>query len=146
MSHDTAAIFQRALAGHRAALEALGEEHREGIERLATSPGPAFTSQGLIGVGNEFTSDVRNNACSEDLEADEPDTATIDCTCAEPDSGVTTHDEDEVYFVLEGRARMRLHDEEREVRPGMLLYVGASMEHSFFEIEEDMLLLVFFSA
>ena len=56
------------------------------------------------------------------------------------------HDEDEVYFVLEGRARMRLDDAEREVHPGMLLYVGASMEHSFFEIEEDMLLLVFFSA
>ena len=56
------------------------------------------------------------------------------------------HDEDEVYFVLEGKARMRLQDEEREVRPGMLLYVGASMEHSFFEIEEDMLLLVIFSA
>ncbi len=56
------------------------------------------------------------------------------------------HDEDEVYFVLEGKARMRLDEEEREVRPGMLLYVGASMEHSFFEIEEDMLLLVFFSA
>jgi mannose-6-phosphate isomerase-like protein (cupin superfamily) len=56
------------------------------------------------------------------------------------------HDEDEVYFVLEGRARMRLKDEEREVRPGMLLYIGASMEHSFFEIEEDMLLLVLFSS
>lgn len=56
------------------------------------------------------------------------------------------HDEDEVYFVLEGKARMRLNNEEREVKPGMMLYVGASMEHSFFEIEEDMLLLVFFSA
>ena len=56
------------------------------------------------------------------------------------------HDEDEVYFVLEGKARMRLKDEEREVKPGMLLYVGASMEHSFFEIEEDMLLLVLFSS
>ena len=41
---------------------------------------------------------------------------------------------------------MRLKDEEREVRPGMLLYVGASMEHSFFEIEEDMTLLVMFAA
>ena len=56
------------------------------------------------------------------------------------------HDEDEVYFVLEGKARMRLKGEDREVKPGMLLYVGASVEHSFFEIEEDMLLLVFFSA
>jgi mannose-6-phosphate isomerase-like protein (cupin superfamily) len=56
------------------------------------------------------------------------------------------HDEDEVYFVLEGKARMRLQDSEREVRPGTLLYVGAATEHSFFEIEEDMLLLVFFTA
>ena len=47
---------------------------------------------------------------------------------------------------LEGKARMRFDEKDQEVRPGMLLYVGASMEHSFFEIEEEMLLLVFFSA
>lgn len=56
------------------------------------------------------------------------------------------HDEDEVYLVLSGKARMRLNDEERNVGPGSLLYVGASTEHSFFEIEEDMTLLVFFAA
>jgi len=56
------------------------------------------------------------------------------------------HDEDEVYFVLEGKARMRLGDEERQVTPGSLLYVQAATDHSFFEIEEDMLLLVFFSS
>jgi len=56
------------------------------------------------------------------------------------------HDEDEVYFVLSGRARMRLDEEERAVGPGSLLYVGATTEHSFFEIEEDMTLLVFFAA
>lgn len=56
------------------------------------------------------------------------------------------HDEDEVYFVLSGKARMMLGDEEREVTPGTLLYVKASTEHSFFEIEEDMQLLVFFAA
>ncbi|MFT5482358.1 MAG: mannose-6-phosphate isomerase-like protein (cupin superfamily) [Halieaceae bacterium] len=56
------------------------------------------------------------------------------------------HDEDEMYIVLEGRAHMRLGDEEREVKPGSVLYVSASMEHSFFEIEEDMTLLAFFSA
>ena len=55
------------------------------------------------------------------------------------------HDEDEVYFVLQGKARMQLGDEERAVEPGTLLYVQAATEHSFFEIEEDMLLLVFFS-
>ncbi len=56
------------------------------------------------------------------------------------------HDEDEVYLVLTGRARMRLAGEERSVGPGSLLYVGAATEHSFFEIEEDMTLLVFFAA
>ena len=56
------------------------------------------------------------------------------------------HDEDEVYVVLKGKARMRLNNEERSVGPGSLLYVGASTEHSFSEIEEDMTLLVFFAA
>ena len=55
------------------------------------------------------------------------------------------HDEDEVYFVLQGKARMKLGNEDREVAPGSLLYVEAATEHSFFEIEEDMLLLVFFT-
>jgi mannose-6-phosphate isomerase-like protein (cupin superfamily) len=55
------------------------------------------------------------------------------------------HDEDEVYFVLEGKARMRLGDGERTVTAGSLLYVQAATEHSFFEIEEDMLLLVIFT-
>jgi len=56
------------------------------------------------------------------------------------------HDEDEIYFVLEGKARMKLGNEDREVRPGALLYVQAATEHSFFEIEEDMLLLVLFAS
>ncbi|MCB1679751.1 MAG: cupin domain-containing protein [Halioglobus sp.] len=55
------------------------------------------------------------------------------------------HDEDEVYLVLSGRARMRLQDAERAVGPGSLLYVSATTEHSFFEIEEDMTLLVVFA-
>ena len=56
------------------------------------------------------------------------------------------HDEDEVYLVLSGKARMRLAGEERSVGPGSLLYVRAATEHSFFEIEQDMVLLVFFAA
>ncbi|MDZ7781852.1 MAG: cupin domain-containing protein [Halioglobus sp.] len=55
------------------------------------------------------------------------------------------HDDDEVYYVLSGRARMRLNETERDVGPGSLLYVGATTEHSFFEIEEDMTLLVLFA-
>jgi mannose-6-phosphate isomerase-like protein (cupin superfamily) len=56
------------------------------------------------------------------------------------------HDEDEVYLVLEGKARMRLDGVESTVTPGTLLYVQAATEHSFFEIEEAMLLLVIFAA
>jgi len=56
------------------------------------------------------------------------------------------HDEDEIYFVLEGKARMRMGDAERDVTPGSLLYIRAATEHSFFEIEEDMLLLVLFAS
>jgi mannose-6-phosphate isomerase-like protein (cupin superfamily) len=56
------------------------------------------------------------------------------------------HDEDEVYFVLSGKARMRVSGEEQEVREGAVLYVRATEAHSFFEIEEDMTLLVFFAA
>ena len=57
----------------------------------------------------------------------------------------TPHDEDEMYYVLEGRASLRLGDETREVTPGTLMFVSATQEHSFFEIEEDMTLLVLFA-
>ena len=58
----------------------------------------------------------------------------------------TPHDEDELYFVIKGRTRIRIDDREEPVQPGSLLYVRASSEHSFFEIEEDMTLLVFFAS
>ena len=58
----------------------------------------------------------------------------------------TPHDEDEVYFVLEGRARMKVGETMREISSGNILYVKATEEHSFFEIEEDMTLLVFFAS
>ncbi len=56
------------------------------------------------------------------------------------------HDEDEVYFVISGRARLKVEDEERVVGPGSILYVGGTSEHSFVEIEEDTTLLVFFAS
>lgn len=58
----------------------------------------------------------------------------------------TPHDEDEVYLVLEGSARMKTGDELQDVKPGMILYIAASEDHAFFEIEEDMTLLVFFAS
>ena len=56
------------------------------------------------------------------------------------------HDEDEVYFVIEGRARLRVEGEEHEVKRGAVLFVRATSRHSFFEVEEDMTMLVFFAS
>ena len=56
------------------------------------------------------------------------------------------HDEDEVYLVLSGRGRLRVNGAEQAVERGTLLFVRATSEHSFFEIEEDMTLLVFFAS
>jgi mannose-6-phosphate isomerase-like protein (cupin superfamily) len=57
----------------------------------------------------------------------------------------TPHDEDELYYVLEGKAQLKVADKVTEVKPGILLYVRASEEHAFFEISEDMVLLVLFA-
>lgn len=54
------------------------------------------------------------------------------------------HLEDEVYVVVEGRARMRVDGVEQEVAPGNVLFVGATTSHSFFDITEDLTLLAVF--
>ena len=74
----------------------------------------------------------------------------LSCGIYRLDSGATDlqspHDEDEVYYVLEGSGRVRVEGQERSVGPGSILYVRATQEHSFFEIDEDMTLLVFFAS
>ena len=55
------------------------------------------------------------------------------------------HDEDELYVVLEGKGRLRVGQEDRAVKPGAVLFVRASEDHAFFEIEEDMTMLVLFA-
>lgn len=57
----------------------------------------------------------------------------------------TPHDEDEVYYVIAGRGTLKVGDTTHEVRAGSVLYVRATEAHTFFEIEEDMTLLVFFA-
>lgn len=56
------------------------------------------------------------------------------------------HLEDEIYVVIEGRARVRVGPKEHEIGKGSVLFVRATAEHSFFDIEEDLTLLVFFGA
>lgn len=56
-----------------------------------------------------------------------------------------SHTEDEIYYVLRGRAEARVGAEDREVRPGTLLFVPAGVEHRFHHIQEDLTLLVAFA-
>ncbi len=57
----------------------------------------------------------------------------------------TPHDDDEVYYVIAGRAQLRVGNTTHNIQAGSILYVRATEEHSLFEIEQDLTLLVFFS-
>jgi mannose-6-phosphate isomerase-like protein (cupin superfamily) len=55
------------------------------------------------------------------------------------------HTEDEVYYVISGRARLRVADEDRLVQAGSIVYVAKQVEHNFHSIEADLTVLVFFA-
>lgn len=56
------------------------------------------------------------------------------------------HLEDEVYLVVSGRARLQVGGEQQQVSAGTILYVRATSEHSFFDIEENLTLVAIFGA
>ena len=58
----------------------------------------------------------------------------------------STHDEDEVYVVLKGRAELVVDGEEMALCEGSIVYVPADVPHEFVRIEEDLSLLVFFGS
>ena len=58
----------------------------------------------------------------------------------------TAHDEDEVYFVLKGKAHIVVGGDEKALGPGSILYIPADAKHEFVEIEEDLSLLVLFGS
>jgi mannose-6-phosphate isomerase-like protein (cupin superfamily) len=55
------------------------------------------------------------------------------------------HTEDEVYYVVAGKAKFRAAGEVRAVAPGDVLFVKRLEEHRFFDILEDLTTLVFFA-
>ena len=55
------------------------------------------------------------------------------------------HKEDEVYYVVRGRARMRAGSEDQAVSEGSIIFVAAGVEHRFYEIAEELMVLVFFA-
>jgi quercetin dioxygenase-like cupin family protein len=55
------------------------------------------------------------------------------------------HTEDEVYYIVRGRGRLRVGDEDTAVESGSIVFVAANVEHRFHDVAEDMTILVFFA-
>src|SRR6185312_8527965 len=65
-----------------------------------------------------------------------------------PAGGVDTqspHDEDEVYVVMAGRGVIHVAGDDRPVKPGSVVYVGAGVVHRFHSVAEDLHVLVFWA-
>ena len=59
--------------------------------------------------------------------------------------GQEPHTEDEVYYVVSGRARFSVADEDVAVGAGSIAYVAAGAEHCFHDIQEDLEVIVFWA-
>lgn len=55
------------------------------------------------------------------------------------------HHEDELYYVVRGRARMQVGKEDQAVGAGSVIFVEANREHRFYDILEELVVLVFFA-
>ncbi|HKD03513.1 MAG TPA: cupin domain-containing protein [Terriglobales bacterium] len=55
------------------------------------------------------------------------------------------HQQDEMYYVVSGRARMQAGPEDQAVEEGSVIFVPAQVEHRFYDITEELVVLVFFA-
>lgn len=55
------------------------------------------------------------------------------------------HTEDEVYYVVSGKAKIKVADEDRDVQAGSIVYVAKNVKHRFHSIEEELTIIVFFA-
>jgi mannose-6-phosphate isomerase-like protein (cupin superfamily) len=55
------------------------------------------------------------------------------------------HHEDELYYVVRGKARFRAGDDDKDVAAGSILFVAGEVEHRFYDITEELAVLVFFA-
>jgi mannose-6-phosphate isomerase-like protein (cupin superfamily) len=55
------------------------------------------------------------------------------------------HHEDEVYYVIRGRAHFTVGVEDHEVSAGSVIFVAAEVEHHFHDIKEELVVLVLFA-
>lgn len=55
------------------------------------------------------------------------------------------HTEDEVYYVVSGRAQILVAEQNQAVQAGSIVYVAKNIAHRFHSIEEELTVLVFFA-
>ena len=55
------------------------------------------------------------------------------------------HREDEIYYVIRGRARFKAGAEDREVSAGSVIFVAAEVDHRFYDVTEELAVLVAFA-
>jgi mannose-6-phosphate isomerase-like protein (cupin superfamily) len=55
------------------------------------------------------------------------------------------HAEDELYYIISGEAMFSADEDRQAIQPGDVLYVPAGMPHYFFDIEQDLVILVVFA-
>jgi mannose-6-phosphate isomerase-like protein (cupin superfamily) len=55
------------------------------------------------------------------------------------------HQQDEIYYVIAGRAQIRVGGEDRAVQAGSVVFVARHAEHRFHSIEQRLELLVAFA-
>ncbi len=77
------------------------------------------------------------------------DVSTLNCGLYSLAKGATDHqsphEQDEVYYVLEGSATLEVGDDKIAAREGSVIFVKARAAHRFVDIEKDLKVLVFFS-
>ncbi len=57
----------------------------------------------------------------------------------------TPHNEDEVYYVVSGRAVLQVAGRDQPVQAGSIVFVAQKVEHHFHSIDEELTALVFFA-
>jgi quercetin dioxygenase-like cupin family protein len=55
------------------------------------------------------------------------------------------HHEDEIYYVVRGRARFQADGHDQEVSAGSVIFVAAEVGHRFYEVTEELAVLVVFA-
>ena len=55
------------------------------------------------------------------------------------------HKEDEIYYAVRGSAKVRIGNDVRPIEQGSVVFVEAGVDHRFFDIEQQLVLLVVFA-